>query len=122
MAHTTERIRNEYRAMLLARRLQLVSDLRSKVEIAARPSRASDEDLARVEHDAFVSLRIGTLAYQQLRQIDAALMRLDTGDYGTCLDCGERIPEKRLAAVPWASYCRECQDRLGSPERARAAA
>jgi DnaK suppressor protein len=43
------------------------------------------------------------------RQIQAALQRLESGDYGICESCGEPINPKRLKAVPWASRCVPCQ-------------
>jgi DnaK suppressor protein len=43
-------------------------------------------------------------------QIDAALERIDDGEFGICLDCEEAISRKRLAAVPWAGYCLHCQE------------
>lgn len=112
--------RIDYRAMLLDKKAELVSQLRAKVESAAIPGGAGDEDIAREQYDSFVSLRIGSLAYQQLRLVNAALERLETGTYGTCLACGEAIPPKRLAAVPWASCCVKCQERLSSMELPRA--
>ena len=45
-----------------------------------------------------------------LRQVEAALTRLRTANYGSCLKCGLAIPEKRLNAVPWAMYCVDCQE------------
>jgi len=42
-----------------------------------------------------------------LSEVDAALVRLDEGTYGTCTACGGRIPDERLEAVPWASLCLE---------------
>jgi DnaK suppressor protein len=47
---------------------------------------------------------------RQLRQIEAALQRIDTGDYGVCLDCEVEIGLHRLRAVPWAERCVRCQD------------
>ena len=44
------------------------------------------------------------------REIEAALRRLDNGNYGACLSCGENIEAKRLRAVPWATYCIKCQE------------
>ena len=44
----------------------------------------------------------------RLPLIDAALRRLDTGDYGYCVDCGERIPAKRLAIDPTIARCMDC--------------
>ncbi|MGE5569680.1 MAG: TraR/DksA family transcriptional regulator, partial [Rhodospirillales bacterium] len=77
--------RIDYRAMLLEKKAELVSQLRAKVESAAIPGGAGDEGIAREQYDTFVSLRIGSLAYQQLRLVNAALERLETGTYGTCL-------------------------------------
>lgn len=44
-----------------------------------------------------------------VREIDAALARIDTGRYGVCVNCGEPIPEERLAAVPYAVLCVSCK-------------
>jgi DnaK suppressor protein len=45
-----------------------------------------------------------------LRQIEVALERLQAGKYGSCINCGQEIPENRLNAVPWAIYCIACQE------------
>src|SRR5512140_1418824 len=45
-----------------------------------------------------------------LRDVKAALRRIRDGSYGTCVECQLAISPKRLAAVPWASHCIECQD------------
>ena len=45
-----------------------------------------------------------------LRDVKAALRRILDGSYGTCVECELAISPKRLAAVPWASRCIECQD------------
>jgi DnaK suppressor protein len=44
----------------------------------------------------------------RLKRIEAALKRLDTGDYGYCLDCGEEIPAKRLAIDAVTERCVDC--------------
>ncbi|WP_298962978.1 TraR/DksA C4-type zinc finger protein [uncultured Roseibium sp.] len=44
----------------------------------------------------------------QIQSIDAALHRLDVGDYGFCVDCGEDISPKRLAVDPAAAFCIKC--------------
>lgn len=38
-------------------------------------------------------------------EIDAALERIERGEYGMCESCGEPIEERRLEAVPWARRC-----------------
>ena len=45
---------------------------------------------------------------QEIARIDAALARLQEGEYGFCLDCGEKIAAKRLAADPAAALCLAC--------------
>jgi DnaK suppressor protein len=50
--------------------------------------------------------------FNQLRNAQAALRRIEEGNFGTCQRCDEPIHPKRLAAVPWASYCVRCQEAL----------
>jgi DnaK suppressor protein len=45
-----------------------------------------------------------------LRQQRAALRRIHDGSFGTCIECETAISPKRLAAVPWAPRCIQCQD------------
>jgi DnaK suppressor protein len=45
----------------------------------------------------------------ELRQVEAALARLDDGTYGYCMDCGQDIPLARLRATPAAERCILCQ-------------
>jgi DnaK suppressor protein len=41
-------------------------------------------------------------------EILGALARMEDGTYGSCVGCGEPIPEDRLAAVPHARHCAAC--------------
>ena len=45
-----------------------------------------------------------------LRQVKAALGRIHDGTFGTCIECDSAISSKRLAAVPWAPRCIQCQE------------
>lgn len=49
---------------------------------------------------------------QLLRKIEAALKRVAQGIFGECANCGNEISLKRLDAMPWTEYCRECQENL----------
>src|SRR5512133_315271 len=62
---------------------------------------ASERDLAIRNVD-----RESTLA----RQVKAALRRIHDGSFGLCIECDSEISLKRLAAVPWAARCIQCQD------------
>ena len=47
----------------------------------------------------------------EITRIDNALKRLDDGEYGTCVECGEDIGEKRLEIDPAATLCINCAGR-----------
>lgn len=47
----------------------------------------------------------------ELSRIAAALKRIDSGDYGYCLDCGDEIAAKRLAVDPGAALCINCSEK-----------
>ena len=46
---------------------------------------------------------------EQMRDVDAALKRINTGVYGTCIECGSDIGFERLSVYPTAKRCIECQ-------------
>jgi DnaK suppressor protein len=63
---------------------------------------------------------LGHLAARRLadraRRLQAALARVERGEYGICEECGEEIAYQRLSALPDAVTCLGCQEtREGSP-------
>ncbi len=56
---------------------------------------------------------------QRLKSVRESLGRIRSGSFGVCASCGDEIGEKRLAAIPTALYCLECQEAY---ERERAIA
>jgi RNA polymerase-binding transcription factor len=54
---------------------------------------------------------------KELRRIDDALERLDQGAYGPCEDCDTDIAEERLAIMPFATRCVECERKHEVEER-----
>ncbi len=112
----TPQLRQTLRQRLLARRAQMVADLRAEAhdasgQMALRSERGNTDDEAVVE--AMDALEIAATARDadELAAIDAALARLDTPDYGVCIDCGADIGEARLLAEPTALRCTACQQR-----------
>ncbi len=103
-----------YRKLLVAKRSDLLSSFRAKLDMLVGPGCAAPEDLAPVFHDQFIALRINRLDYLQLKLIDAALDRMGSENYGVCMDCEDPISRRRLEAIPWASRCIACQERVGS--------
>ena len=49
---------------------------------------------------------------ETIQRIDEALERLAEGEYGFCAECGDEISEQRLAAMPFAVRCFECQGQV----------
>src|SRR5262249_54553950 len=49
---------------------------------------------------------------RQLRNVELALKRISTGEFGICSACGGAIALKRLQAVPWTTNCIECQEQI----------
>ncbi len=47
-----------------------------------------------------------------LQKVDDALQRINKATFGTCVECGKDLDKKRLEAVPWASHCRSCQEKV----------
>jgi RNA polymerase-binding transcription factor DksA len=41
----------------------------------------------------------------RLREVDDALTRIESGEYGTCRVCGKQIPAERLEVLPWTTLC-----------------
>jgi RNA polymerase-binding protein DksA len=57
------------------------------------------------EHRRLIRAR----AESQLAQVEEALQRLDTGDYGKCKNCGKPIHPDRLTAIPSETLCINCK-------------
>jgi RNA polymerase-binding protein DksA len=53
-------------------------------------------------------------AEQLLAQVTDALERFEQGSYGICERCGVEIDPARLEALPYATLCLRCQQRLTS--------
>jgi len=52
---------------------------------------------------------LNQIAANRLKSVDAALSRLKNHRYGVCLQCGAKIPEERLRAIPYAVLCVACK-------------
>ena len=98
-----------YRGMLETAQRRLELSLRSRDGIAIeRAADPSDE----AQHALDLEMTSRTLDREsgQLAAIKVAYQRIHEGRYGICEHCEEEIGDKRLAAVPWTSYCLRCQE------------
>ena len=67
-------------------------------------------DLAVRNYSKNVMLAVSENESRQLVLVDEALMRVEDEEYGVCQNCEKAINQKRLAAIPWARYCLDCQE------------
>jgi len=51
-----------------------------------------------------------------LDSIDRALVRIENGTYGKCKMCGVNIENERLLVIPYAEFCRACQEKIENEE------
>lgn len=66
------------------------------------------EELATEREGDEVLESMGTSGQHEMRMIEAALHRIDAGEYGACVKCGAEIAEERLDVLPWTPFCRTC--------------
>jgi DnaK suppressor protein len=91
------------------------SGMKQLISGAARASlgaASEDGDLSLVFQDEIMQCTRFSSQWELIRNIDCALKSIDDGTYGICGECNERISEDRLSIVPFALYCRECQEAM----------
>jgi DnaK suppressor protein len=99
---------NRFRAVLTARVAELERFTRNRDGITVERSADQLDEIQAASQRALAVCNLDR-EYSQLRDARAALRRIQEGSFGTCQDCDEDIHPKRLAAVPWATFCIHCQ-------------
>jgi DnaK suppressor protein len=100
---------NKFKKILQNKRDELENIVRNRDAITIEKSA---DALDEVQHASERELAIRNLDRESnlLRNVRAALRRIDDGTFGVCMHCEEDISPKRIAAVPWAPYCIQCQE------------
>lgn len=70
-----------------------------------------DGDLSFVDLSEDISLKQLSTHRETLIKIDEALRKINEGTYGLCEDCGDEISVERLKIIPFATHCKECQEK-----------
>lgn len=99
----------KFKAVLEAKYAELAKVVRKREGITIEKS---PDALDEVQNAAERELAIRNLDREShlLRNVRAALQRINDGSYGVCLHCEEEISLKRLNAVPWTPLCIQCQE------------
>ena len=114
-----ERQQNYFRRKLLIWRDELLQESRDTL-LALQSDSDNHTDIAdraSSETDKAIELRARDRQRKLIAKIDAALIRLDEGDYGYCEETGEPISLKRLKARPIATLSIEAQERHEKREK-----
>lgn len=122
--HSTARMK-ELRAMLEAKRAEVVGEIKRAWQDSMETDRTSFPevgDLVSASVEKEKAFEYGEAGVNALREINAALEKLESGTYGICEICGRAIGVKRLKVVPSARLCIKCksdQEASGGPPASR---
>ena len=111
--NTTTRT-TDLREMLIGRQRDLQNDVQNRIRggRADSPSEVLDEiDASDVHLQGDLEFALLQMRAETVTRIDAALVRLEAGTYGSCVECAVAIPEPRLRALPFAARCQACEER-----------
>jgi DnaK suppressor protein len=103
---------------LIERRRQLWQEIREDIEKKGMEDHRrlmqdlrDQGDTAIAELQESINYRFVQKKAEEIEHINASLEKLKNGEYGICEDCGEPIAPERLRVLPYATRCRECQEK-----------
>ena len=103
-------------------RADVASHLRTQDDprlVGLRNRMEETDDWAAADAMAAQDIALVSRDLAELSIVEQALARLDEGNYGACVDCGNAIPYARLEAYPAAKRCVACQEKTERVENAR---
>jgi|SRR5579863_1401450 len=95
---------------LKAQQMIAIRDLSENREIIAVERSADEMDQTGRSTEQEVAILGLNRRSELLRNIQAALRRIEERTFGTCTNCEEAIGRNRLVAVPWTPFCIRCQE------------
>lgn len=112
-ARMPKRDLEKYRRLLLGKKNSLSNDLAKTRNAEEETIEEATQDIADKAVSSYTREFLYSLSdtdRNTLVRIDDALVRVNEGIYGTCVNCAQPMAEKRLTAVPWAPHCVDCQE------------
>ena len=107
------------RKIMLEKRVQLMKEIQDQLgqslteEQQRRFESAMDSgDQALLDLEREMGISLQEKRNRERQMIDEALVSLEEGTYGICVECNTEISEKRLAVMPFARLCVECQEKI----------
>jgi DnaK suppressor protein len=108
--------------MLISRQRELLEQLRGRMRSVRDEAPLQDRTVpnpgdAEVVAQTDLELALIQMKAETANKIDEALVRLEEGRYGLCFECGERIAESRLRALPFAVRCKDCEEAIETEQQ-----
>ena len=97
---------------LMKMRQALMDEVQAKYAASREIGETNVPDLADVSSNAYsreMLLNLSEAHHRQMQDIDAALARLESGEYGICAGCEEEISPRRMEVRPFSRYCIDCK-------------
>lgn len=111
---------NKFRKVLLEEKQRILNNSKNALmnELVVSQDDLPDEtDLAASEINQNLVFKLRDRERLLLQKIDEALVRMDEGTFGTCLECEEPIEPRRLEARPVSTLCIACKEREEHKEK-----
>lgn len=103
------------KAQLLERKTELTRRL-EEIDAELDEHQSKDwEELATEREGDEVLEGMGAQGKAEIVMINAALERIEEGEYGYCAVCGDEISAERLDVLPYTPMCRDCAARVAKP-------
>ena len=112
-----------YKERLLLLRARLRGDLNAMADAALNKTRSEASgdlssmpihmaDLGSDNYEQEFTLSLMENDEGTLDLIEAALERIEEGEYGSCAECGGTVPKTRLNAIPYTPFCVKCATKI----------
>jgi DnaK suppressor protein len=101
-------------ALLQQRRFRL-EQLSELTAAQTRPAGPAGSTASQADAQEQVSRLLRAAALSALADVDAALLRIEQGVFGRCIECAQDIQLERLEILPMAALCMPCQRRREQP-------
>ena len=111
-ASTLKGKKKEYYNMLMELRDELLDEMQVHGDGGLKAEREAGNDAGDLSSLNFMrefDLNMMGEEGKRLQKVESAVKRLFKGKYGKCYDCGDKIPDGRLKAIPYARLCVGCK-------------
>jgi DnaK suppressor protein len=99
---------------ILQKNQETIEDMTESGEVYADPA-----DRATAESDRAFTLRLRDRERKLIKKIQQALQRIEDGEFGVCVECGDDISIPRLKARPMTTLCINCKSKQEQDEQVR---